>query len=114
MTVRNALLPAHGRRCNHIDYSFFFFVIFLSLFAIPSLAVMLAGAVASEPDLAAAPPLVPLAPPVWANAALEKATAAAAILKPSPERRCANNKSARWAGNKTFRQEKSKKAKKAK
>jgi hypothetical protein len=54
------LLPAHGRRCNHIDYSFFFFVIFLSLFAIPSLAVMLAGAVASEPDLAAAPPLVPL------------------------------------------------------
>jgi hypothetical protein len=39
---------------------------------------MLAGAVASEPDLAAAPPLVPLAPPVWANAALEKATAAAA------------------------------------
>jgi len=69
---------AHGQRCNRIDYSFFFFVIFLSLFAMPSLAVMLAGTVASEPDLAAAPPLVPLAPPVWANAALEKATAAAA------------------------------------
>src|SRR5258707_14687885 len=51
---------------------------FSSLFAMPSLAVMLAGAVASEPDLAAAPPLVPLAPPVWANAALEKSTAAAA------------------------------------
>jgi hypothetical protein len=69
---------AHGQRCNRINYSFFFFVIFLSLFAMPSLAVMLAGADASEPDLVAAPPLVPLAPPVWANAALEKATAAAA------------------------------------
>jgi hypothetical protein len=31
------------------------------------------------------------------------------VSQPSPERRCANNKSARWARNKTLRQEKSKK-----
>jgi hypothetical protein len=36
------------------------------------------------------------------------------VLKPSPERRRANNKSARWARNKTFRQEKIEKSKKAK
>jgi hypothetical protein len=36
------------------------------------------------------------------------------VSQPSPERRCANNKSARWARNKTLRQEKSTKTKKAK
>jgi hypothetical protein len=56
---------------------FFFFFIFFSVGAMPSLAESAAGAVASEPDLAAAPPLVPLAPPVWAKAAGEKAKAAA-------------------------------------
>jgi hypothetical protein len=63
---------------NRIDYFFFFFFAFFSACAMLSLAVSLIGAVASEPDLAAAPPLVPPAPPIWANAALEKAKAATA------------------------------------
>ena len=60
--------------CAAIDYFFFFFFIFLSVGAMPSLAVSAAGAVASVPDLAAVPPLVPQ---VWAKAAGEKARAAA-------------------------------------
>jgi hypothetical protein len=64
---------------NRIDYFFFFFFfVFFSACAMLSLAVSPIGAVASEPDLAAVPPLVPLAPPVWAIAAVEKAKAAAA------------------------------------
>jgi hypothetical protein len=75
--VGGGLLPPSGLARNLADYFFFFFFVFFSVGAIPSLAVSAAGAVASVPDLAAAPLLVPLAPPVWAKAAPEKAKAAA-------------------------------------
>jgi hypothetical protein len=75
--VGGGLLPVRWSARNLGDYFFFFFFVFFSVGAMPSLAVSAAGAVASVPDLAAAPPLVPLAPPVWAKAALEKAKAAA-------------------------------------
>ena len=42
---------------------FFFFLVVID-FDIPPAAPVAAGAVASDPDFAAAPPLVPLAPPV--------------------------------------------------
>jgi hypothetical protein len=75
--VGGGLPPVKRSARNLADYFFFFFFIFFSVGAMPSLAVSAAGAVASVPDLAAAPPLVPLAPPVWAKAAPEKAKAAA-------------------------------------
>ena len=49
---------------------FLCFVCFLVVieFDVPPVARVAAGAVASDPDFAAAPPLVPLAPPVCAGA----------------------------------------------
>jgi hypothetical protein len=73
--VGGALPPVKSSAYNPADYIFFFFFIFFSVGAMASLVVPAAGAVASVPDLAAAPPLVP--PPVWAKAAPEKAKAAA-------------------------------------
>jgi hypothetical protein len=73
--VGGGLLPVKWSAYNLADYIFFFFFIFFSVGAMASLVVPAAGAVASLPDLAAAPPLVP--PPVWAKAAPEKAKAAA-------------------------------------
>jgi hypothetical protein len=75
--VAGGLPPVEWSARNLADHFFFFFFIFFSVGAMPSLAVSAAGAVASVPDLAAAPPLVPLAPPVWAKAAPEKAKAVA-------------------------------------
>jgi hypothetical protein len=63
------------------DYIVFvFFLPFALDFAIAALgSVVAVGAVASDPDFAAAPPLVPLAPPVCAKApAADKASAMAA------------------------------------
>jgi hypothetical protein len=73
--VGGGLPPVKSSAYNLADYIFFFFFIFFSVGAMASLVVPAAGAVASVPDLAAAPPLVP--PPVWAKAAPEKAKAAA-------------------------------------
>jgi hypothetical protein len=52
---------ASKTRCNYI---FFFFLVLVIGFVMPSVLPLTFGAVASEPDFAAAPPLVPLAPPV--------------------------------------------------
>jgi hypothetical protein len=65
---------------DYIVFVFFFFLPFALDFAIAALgSVVAVGAVASDPDFAAAPPLVPLAPPVCAKApAADKASAMAA------------------------------------
>jgi len=64
----------------YIFFVFFFFLPFVVAFAVAALAPVVAiGAVASDPDFAAAPPLVPLAPPVCANVpAVDNASAMAA------------------------------------
>jgi hypothetical protein len=65
---------------DYIVFVFFFFLPFALDFDIAALgSVVAVGAVASDPDFAAAPPLVPLAPPVCAKApAADKASAMAA------------------------------------
>jgi hypothetical protein len=65
---------------DYIVFVFFFFLPFALDFVIAALgSVVAVGAVASDPDFAAAPPLVPLAPPVCAKApAADKASATAA------------------------------------
>jgi hypothetical protein len=52
---------------SHPCFLCFFFLVVID-FDIPPVAPVAAGAVASDPDFAAAPPLVPLAPPVCAGA----------------------------------------------
>jgi hypothetical protein len=65
---------------SYIFFAFFFFLPFVVAFAIAALGPVAAiGAVASDPDFATAPPLVPLAPPVCAMApAADNASAMAA------------------------------------
>src|SRR5664279_4166301 len=89
------------REWTEIFFVFFFFLYFVD-FAIAALAPVVAiGAVASDPDFAAAPPLVPLAPPVCAKPpAADNASAMAAtgmisarimeLLQAAPSLRCAS------------------------
>jgi hypothetical protein len=56
---RRALMTTKG-----CCYVFFFFFVLVIGFDMLSFAPLVAGAVVSEPDFAAAPPPVPLAPPV--------------------------------------------------
>ena len=74
------LCPRATSSSSYIFFAFFFFLPFVVAFAIAALGPVAAiGAVASDPDFATAPPLVPLAPPVCAIApAADNANAMAA------------------------------------
>src|SRR5436190_11137864 len=74
------LCPRATSSSSYIFFAFFFFLPFVVAFAIAALGPVAAiGAVASDPDFATAPPLVPLAPPVCAMApAADNASAMAA------------------------------------
>jgi len=74
------LCPRATFSSSYIFFAFFFFLPFVVAFAIAALGPVAAiGAVASDPDFATAPPLVPLAPPVCAMApAADNASAMAA------------------------------------
>src|SRR2546429_7376360 len=63
------LCPRATSSSSYIFFAFFFFLPFVVAFAIAALGPVAAiRAGASDPDFSTAPPLVPLAPPVFAIA----------------------------------------------